>query len=359
MSGLHVVRKPAAAGLDRWYVYAWRGGPCIHKAAGPRPVIGPELLSAAMKARAEVLGETVESLDDVIDEYRAAPEFTGLAASTQRDYRLWLDRISGKFGNAPIGAFEDQRMRREIIAWRDEWAHQPRTADKASVTMATLLGWAQERGIITVNVAARIKQLHHVNKADQVWEARHWLAVEQARKPAKAGQTQGDPLVPPHIMDALHLARLTGLRLGDLVRVSWEQLGEKAIVIDRTRKRKSRAVIPVFPDLRKLLDQLAAKIPQDKDGNRPRTGAILRNSRGGQWTESGLESSWHKSKPEGFDRVLHDLRGTFVTFLAGQRLTDQEIARIVGWTAQRIAEIRARYVDEERVIVSLVNRLSA
>lgn len=57
--------------------------------------------------------------------------------------------------------------------------------------------------------------------------------------------------------------------------------------------------------------------------------------------------------------MIHDLRGTFVTFLATKRLTDQEIARIVGWTAQRVAEIRARYVDEERVVVSLVERLSA
>jgi len=40
-------------------------------------------------------------------------------------------------------------------------------------------------------------------------------------------------------------------------------------------------------------------------------------------------------------------------------LTDDEIARIVGWTAKRVSEIRARYVDEARVIVSLVERLSA
>jgi hypothetical protein len=40
-------------------------------------------------------------------------------------------------------------------------------------------------------------------------------------------------------------------------------------------------------------------------------------------------------------------------------LTDEEIARIIGWTAKRIGEIRARYVDEARVLVSLIDRLSA
>ncbi|WP_255504600.1 hypothetical protein [Novosphingobium sp. EMRT-2] len=57
--------------------------------------------------------------------------------------------------------------------------------------------------------------------------------------------------------------------------------------------------------------------------------------------------------------MLHDLRGTYVTFLASKRLTDDEISRIIGWTAKRVSEIRARYVDEARVVISLVERLSA
>jgi hypothetical protein len=40
-------------------------------------------------------------------------------------------------------------------------------------------------------------------------------------------------------------------------------------------------------------------------------------------------------------------------------LIDVEIARTIGWTAKRISEIRARYVDEARAVVSIVERLSA
>lgn len=57
--------------------------------------------------------------------------------------------------------------------------------------------------------------------------------------------------------------------------------------------------------------------------------------------------------------MLHDLRGTYVTFLASKRLTDDEISHIIGWTAKRISEIRACYVDEARFVISLVERLSA
>ena len=335
MTGLHVVAKSRQGG-KRWYVYAWRGGPCIHQQDGARPVITPEILGLQQRALQSSFGAAGDDIDAVIADYEVSPEFTDRRASTQKDYRLWLTRISQRFGNTPLAAFEDRRMRGDIIEWRNQWAHQPRTADKASVMMATLLGWAVENGRIEINVAAGIRQLHSVNKADQIWEDHHWKAVRAIEK------------FPPHVMDALTLASLTGLRLGDLVRLEWAQVGDKAIIIEKTRKRGGRAVIPIYTELRQWLD-----------GRVIRQGTVLLNSRKLPWTESGLETVWQRKKPSGFDRTIHDLRGTFVTFLALRGLTDEEIARVIGWTAKRIAEIRARYVDEARVVIAMADRLSA
>lgn len=331
MTGLHVVSKPRKDG-PRYYVYAWRGGPCIHTQDGAKPVIGPDILDKAMQERMKRGGVGERTIDTIINQYRASPDFTNLAASTQRDYRLWLDRMSARFGKAPIGAFADIRMREQVILWRDTWASQPRTADKASVMVSTVLSWCVERGILPTNIASGIRQLHDVNKADQVWEERHWTAMKDA---------------PAHLIDALKLASLTGLRLGDLVRLDWSHVGDQAIILT-TSKRKGRAVIPILPELRALLDS-----------RKHREGVILRNSRGHGWTESGLGSVFQKAKPAGFGRTIHDLRGTYVTWLAVRGLTDDQIARIVGWTSKRVAEVRARYVDEAAVIVSLVERLSA
>lgn len=333
LTGLHVVKKRLASGITRWNVYAWRGGPCIHRQDGARPIITPEIFAQAIAAREQARGGTPsDTFKAVIVAYRASPEFERLANSTQRDYNRILDRIDEQFGAAPIAAFEDRRMRREIIEWRDLWRGQPRTADKATVMMTTVLGWAVENALLTVNVAAGIGQLHSVDKSDQVWEDRHWQALQDA---------------PKHLLQALLLASMTGLRLGDLVRLEWSQVSEKAIILT-TRKRKGRAVIPVVPELRSFLDSIEHS-----------EGPILLNSRGKPWTESGLGTVFQRNKPEGFDRTIHDLRGTYVTWLATKNLTDDEIARIVGWTSQRIAEVRARYVDEARTIVSLVDRLSA
>lgn len=334
LTGLHVVTKRRRGRPSRHYVYAYRGGPCIHVADGSKPTITPEILAAQNSARRVETG--VRTFDKLIDDYRASPEFDRLKDATKRDYRLWLDRLSARFGSAPVKAFSDPRMRGQIIAWRDQWAAMPRTADKASVMTATLLAWAVERGELAVNVAAGIKTLHRANKSDEVWERRHIRAMVNA---------------PAHLRRALLLAALTGLRLGDLVRLDWASVGDKAVVLT-TRKRDGRAVIPITPTLRRLLN----KLEPDRD---KRKGAVLRNSRAQPWTESGLGSVFQKSKPNSFDRRIHDLRGTFVTWLAIKGLTDEEIARIVGWTAKRIGDIRARYVDEARVVVSLIGRLSA
>ncbi|MBB4859684.1 integrase [Novosphingobium chloroacetimidivorans] len=336
MTGLHVVSKRLATGR-RWFVYAWRGGPCIHKQDGEeKPVITREILDAQYRAQQDTIGRAPEDVDWLIKAYEASPKYINTKPSTKKDYRLWLTRISKRFGTTPVDAFCDWRMRGDVIEWRDEWAHMPRTADKAVVMMVTLLNWGVENGKLERHFCHGIGLLHSADRSEQIWEDRHWTAVEKEED------------FPAHVMTALRLARLTGLRLGDLVALEWKQVFDKQITVERTRKRGGRAVIPIFPELRKLLAEIGRK---DE-------GTVLLNSRKQPWTASGLETVWQRKQPKGFDRTLHDLRGTFVTFLAVKGLTDEQIARIVGWTAEKVGEIRARYVDEARVVVSLVERLS-
>lgn len=328
---LHIICKRLRTG-PRYYVYAWRGGPQIHVQDGARPTITPDILDKAREARLQGKANYAGSFESVIDAYLESPEFERLAAVTKDDYRRWLTRISARFGNAPIAIMADYRMRKDILGWRDKWADQPRAADRGLGTLSTVLAWASQRGMIASNIAAGLGTLHRVNRADEIWEDRHWEAVKDA---------------PEHVMRGLELGKLTGLRLGDLVALDWSHVGASVIVI-RTSKRKVRAAIPIHGELKAFLDALP-----DRDG------VILRNSKGEPWTASGFKSSWRKAKPEGFDRRLHDLRGTCATWLATKGLTDNEIATVLGWKASRISEIRARYVDEARTVISIAERLNA
>lgn len=58
------------------------------------------------------------------------------------------------------------------------------------------------------------------------------------------------------------------------------------------------------------------------------------------------------------DKRLHDVRGTFVTWLALAGLTNEQIARIVGWSEEKVADIRRRYVDEKRVMIDLAKQIA-
>lgn len=336
VTGLHIVPKRLKGG-KRWYIYAWRRGPQIAVQDGESAVITNDILRAAEEARTSKRGPITDTVRWVIEQYKAHRAYTRTAKSTKRDYDWCLGNIEAKFGNADITIFEDIRTRSDVDEWRKQWAHQPRTADKNLVMLNTLLNWAKrEKGLLEVNQVAEMMMWHNVDKSDQVWTDAHWEAVEALED------------FPPHVMRAIKLASLTGLRIGDLCALQWEHVFDKAIILT-TAKRKGEAVIPIFGELRKFLD-----------GIRPAEakGPVLLNSRGQGWTKSGLQTVWQRRQPKGFDRTIHDLRGTFVTWLAMKGLTDREIADIIGWTTTRIGAIRAVYVDRARVVVNLAERLS-
>ena len=45
--------------------------------------------------------------------------------------------------------------------------------------------------------------------------------------------------------------------------------------------------------------------------------------------------------------------------LPGGSLTDDQIASVMGWSPQKVAAIRKRYVDEAAIIVAIATRIAA
>ena len=192
MSGLHVVKKKTRAGLT-WYVYAYRGGPQIlKKEGGTKPVITKDMLQEAFDLKRE--GAPAGTLSWLAAKYRGSGEFTDdISDETRRDYRKSMDRIEEKYGAASLKVFEDWRMRELIMSWRDDnWRSQPRTADKVIVMLGTILSWAQQRGLITKNIAHGIPMIHKADRSDLVWETSHWAAI-------RALDDEGEPICPPQL----------------------------------------------------------------------------------------------------------------------------------------------------------------
>jgi integrase len=335
LKGLHTVKSKG-----RTYNYAWRGGPAIKGEPGT-----PEFMDAyneAVAGRAATDGKRFRS---VVIRYRASDEYKALAESTRGKWSRWLDRIADYFGDLRTTQFSrTEKIRPHIKRWRAQYASTPRTADMGMQVLSRVCSYGVDTlAEIASNPCDGIKQLYSADRSEIIWTPDDIAALK-----AKCST---------EIAFAVDLAAHTGLRVGDLIKLSWSHVGEHAIIMN-TGKRSGRskkvkeAVIPIYADLRTLLD----RIPK-------RATTVLTSSKKRPWTYNGLASSFRDAKaevwPEGDDLHFHDLRGTAATkfYLAG--LTIREIAEILAWDEDTVDKIIRRYVGRKTAILERIRKLDS
>lgn len=355
IKGLHIVAKRVPGKLVRWYVYAWRGGPCIMtKVGGRKPSLGRSETEAYHRALADQSAVKPGTMAALVRDFRRSEEWKKLAQSTRRNWTLILDRIEDRWGPVPLTIWSDPRMVTKVIVWRDEAAETPRAADNRITVLRALLEWARLRGRVVVNVATGIPQLYGGgDRADIIWTADD---IERF-----------GVLAPQHVMDGLRLAELTGLRRADLVGLKLSEIGDVAIVRKalKTSKGKRRKVtVPLLAETKALLEELRTRFRQEG------VETVLVNSFGLPWTADGFGNCFirvraaagivHREEGEADKpKHLHDVRGTFATRLILAGLTNQEVADIMGWSPERVGNIRRAYVDQARVVVAIGERIAA
>lgn len=349
-----------------WYVYAFKGGPLVMKAVQPKK---PFLTAEAHAMIAEAINASnspdPRMLQSLIHAWRTSPEWNGLANGTRRTWGAQLDLIEGRWGSKPITVWDDPRMVAKVVKWRDERASTPRSADMGITVLRELLKFGRLRGRVRVNVAEGIPRLYKGgDRAEIIWTDADMEAFRIAAIEAKR----------PNLYDGLRLAALTGFRLADLVSLTWDHLGDVAIVktaLKKSRGKRRKAVVPMTAPLEELLAELRTR--KRKDGVK----TVLVNERGASWTAAGFGGSGSfgmirdkaqivhideddDGRPVERRKHLHDVRGTFCTLLLTEcGLTDEDAARIMAWSPARVAKIRETYVDSAAVVVSLARRMRA
>ena len=193
-------------------------------------------------------------------------------------------------------------------------------------------------GKLASNPCEGIKQLYSANRSEIVWTDAN---IAQLKKTCS-----------PEIAHAVDLASHTGLRLSDLMRVSWSHVGEVAIEITTGKsKHRREAIVPLYDDLKAVL----SRIPK-------RATTILTNSRGHPWTPDGFGSSFNKAKIDAgladADLHFHDLRGTAATRFYKADLRKREIAEIMGWEEEQVEKIIRKYVDRNAATRAVIARLN-
>lgn len=158
------MRKKRSDKEPIWYVYAYRGGPCIHREVGwKRPALSEKALRkllAAVESKIERVAGP-ETLGNLIRLWRpGSPEWAALTANTKKTWGSALDRIEERWGQTPLSVWNDPRMASKVFEWRDSRAATPRGADIGVSVLRALLKFGRLRGKVLINVAEDIPQLY-------------------------------------------------------------------------------------------------------------------------------------------------------------------------------------------------------
>jgi integrase len=318
----------------RVYRYAWRGGPRLRGEPG-----SPEFMASYNEAIESLKATDTDKFHSVIANCKAGP-FKGLAASTRSKWTPWLDRIGKYFGDLRTAQFERiDKIRPVIIRWRSQWTDKPRTADYGMQVLSWVLSHAVDPlGKISRNPCEGIKRLYSSDRSAIIWTDADIAHLKST--------------CPIEVAHAVDLAAHTGMRLGDLLRLSWSHIGDNAITITTGKSNHRReAIIPLYDDLRATL----LRIPK-------RATTVLSSSRNRPWTVNGFGTSFDRAKRAAglMERNLHfhDLRGTAATKFYLSKIPERVIAEIMGWEEEQVHKILRRYVGRNAATEEVIRQLN-
>jgi len=314
LKGVHTIKANG-----KTYRYAWRGGPRLRGEPGT-----PEFVASYNEAVEGRRAPDTSRFKALVTLYRASKHYTKLADATRRTWGPWLDRIADYFGELRIAQFDRPEKIRPIIrTWRNQWSDNPRQADFGMQVLSRVCSHAVDPlGKLGGNPCQGIKHLYTSDRSDILWTDSD---IDNLKKTCS-----------PEIAHAVDLAAHTGLRLGDLLRLSWSDIKDDSIVIATSKSGgKREAIIPLYDELRDVLDRIPKRSP-----------TVLTNSRGRPWTGFGssFNTAKHKAGMAHKDLHFHDLRGTAATKFYVAGLSNRVIAEILGWSEDNVERIIRRYV---------------
>jgi len=340
LKGINTVQKRLADGAVRIYYY--------HRATGLRLTGDPgsaEFIASYGDAEKTMRDRHVGgSLNALIRGYTLSVEFQQkLASSTKTEYRRMLTAAETEFGDMPIAALDDPRVRKEFLDWREKVARKSgeREADNRLSAISAMLTWATDRGRIVANHLRGFKRLYHANRSEIIWLPEHIAAFMT--------------VAPLEMQRALIIGLHTGQREGDLLRLPWSSYDGGWIKLRQGKSRRGGisgplVEIPCTAALRRMLDKME------------RTSALILTTKTGQsfkkryfarlWDESMKAAGLQRVQLPGMDEPVnlhfHDLRGTSVTLLSEAGCTPQQVAAITGHSLKTVHRILERYLARTR-----------
>jgi len=327
VKGVHRVTKTLKSGETVQYHYAWRGGPRFWASTTGISKNGPDYW-AAYRDALEDRNPSKGLFREIITAYLKSREFQRLKPRTRKDYSRSIHHATGidaKFGAAPTAAFNNPKIRRVVYAWRDSFA-SPRVADHYRTHLNTIVNWGVDKNYLSVNHLAGMSSLYQVDRSDIIW-----TDAEIETFTASA---------PSYLARALIAATETGLRPGDLIRLSRTHIQRTTSgrrIYMRTEKRQRFVSIPLTDKMAEIVDATPSDrllILVGQKGNPYQKASSIGRLVGKHRDRIGLRS----------DLRLYDARGTAATRLFEANASLREIATHMGWSVAHAAKMIETYV---------------
>jgi hypothetical protein len=150
------------AGADLYY--AWRGGPRLDGEPGSPEFVSSYHLACQVRCR-----QVEETLKAILEAYSGSADFQRLSDSSQREYRRYIAKIETAFGDMPLAALDDPRVRGEFKQWRDQWADKPQNCRLCLDGPCPGMSWAKDRGLIQTNPCERGGRSYRSDRSEIVW----------------------------------------------------------------------------------------------------------------------------------------------------------------------------------------------
>jgi len=268
-----------------------------------------------------------------------------------RYLEMWQDmpmKNKRPAGEAPLAAFDLRSIIPRLTAYRDQtWGHSPSAAEEAQVALSAFLTWAKTDGRLDFNRLSGVPSPYV-----RVEKQRLWSAQEQALFIQSA---------PEHLKLAFRLLILTGLRLGDLVRLPVTAVRREHVIIPTGKSGGRReAIIPLIEPLRAVLDECR----EFRGRFDLAQTTVLVNSRGMPWTADGFSTSFNRQRAAvGLGSAdngptIHDGRKTAATnaVILQQRypvISDAVLTDWFAWTPADLEKMKRIYVSDAAVIAAI------
>ncbi|WP_085908325.1 tyrosine-type recombinase/integrase [Kiloniella majae] len=322
---VHAVKKKQANGKYRTYYY--------HRYTRKRLPDDPNSIEfmAALEDQSRNGRAKEGTLGQLIEEYKASPEFKHRANSTRTSYRIQMDKLVA-LSDLPIAGLTRAHCKKIQAKYSDT----PATANMIVAVINILMKFAIDMEYRKDNPAAGIKSY-------KTGEYRPWSMDEYQSFTVSASDV---------LSLSVTIGLYTGQRLSDCLKMKWSDLNNGYIFVKQMKTGKELE-IPCHPILEAVLNKF-----KDED----RTGFIVNRGEGKKFSRSHFTNLFvaHREKvklPK--DLHFHGLRKSAAVALADVGCTERQIMAITGHSSFEMVSHYVKKSNQKRQAKQAIDKLTA